>query len=125
MAKNPMLTRLDRKSKQPKSYWASPKKEKKLAIRVKGRTTNASGSKNEKGDVRKVGIARLEHKTCQRKSFSVTRETIDKIVNASVACNEVPALVIEFINPDTGKSEGEIACIPMDDLVRLINDAGE
>lgn len=122
MAKNPMLSRLDKKAKQPKSYWEAPKKEKKLAVRIKGRTTNASGSKNEKGDVRKVGIARLEHKTCQRKSFSVTREMIQKVVNASLACNEVAALVIEFINPDTGKSEGEIACIPMDDLVRLLND---
>jgi hypothetical protein len=121
MRKNPMLDRLAKKEKQPRSYWAAPKKEKKLAIRVKGRTTNASGSKNEKGDVRKTGIARLEHKTCQRKSFSVTREMIEKIVNASLACDEIPALVIEFINADTGKSEGEVAVVPVDDLLRLLN----
>ena len=121
MARNPMLDRLAKKAKQPQSYWAAPKKEKKLAIRVGGRTTNASGAKNEKGDVRKVGIARLEHKTCQRKSFSVTREMIEKIVSASLACGEVAAIVVEFVNPVSGKSEGEVAVIPVDDLIRLLN----
>lgn len=120
--KNPLLDRLAKKAEQSKGYRQSKAKEKKLAIRVGGRTTAASGSKREKGDVRIVGVARLEHKITQRKSFSVTREMIEKVVNAGVACEEVAAIVIEFINPDTGKSEGEMACIPMNDLIRLLKD---
>ena len=119
--KNPLLDRLDKKSKQSRGYWQSPKKEAALAKSVGGRTTLASGSKKEKGDVRKVGVTRLEHKITQNKSFSVTREMIRKVENAALACEEVPALVVEFINPKTGKSEGEIACIPMADLKRLLN----
>jgi len=119
-AKNPLLGRLSHLSKQSKGFWQSPTKEKKLAIRVNGRTTTASGSKREKGDVRKVGIARLEHKITERKSFSVTREMVKKIVNASVACEEIAAIVVEFIDGMTGKSEGELAIIPIEDLIRLL-----
>lgn len=122
MSKNPILDRLERQSKQGRSHRAAPKKERKLAQRVGGRTTTGSGNKLEKGDVRKVGVTRLEHKTTYRKSFSVTREMISKIVNAGLACDEVPAIVIEFINEHTGKSEGEIACIPVEDLIRLLSD---
>jgi hypothetical protein len=125
MNKNPLIKRLERKASQPKSYWQSKNNEKKLAVRIGGRKVNGSGNKIEKGDVRKVGIVRIEHKTTSRKSFSVTREMIDKIVNAGLACNEVPAIVIEFIDRQTGKSEGEVACIPVNDLVRLLNDAGQ
>lgn len=125
MSKNPMLNRLAKKESQSKGYWQSPKKEKKLALRVGGRTTSASGSKFEKGDVRKVGVARLEHKITGRKSFSVTREMIEKVVNASAACEEIAAIIIEFIDEVTGKSEGEIAVIPMADLERLLNRVGK
>lgn len=121
MRKNPILTRLEQKGKQPRSYWSAPKKEKKLAIRVGGRTTTGSGNKLEKGDVRKVGITRMEHKTTVRKSFSITRDMIDKIVKAGLACDEIPVIVVEFINETTGKSEGEIACLPVDDLLRLLD----
>lgn len=125
MSKNPLLDRLDRQAKQSKGYWQSPKKEKKLALRVGGRTTNASGSKIEKGDVRIQGVARLEHKITQNKSFSVTREMVSKVVNASVACEEIAAIVVEFINSTTGKSEGELAIIPMEDLIRLLQDGSK
>lgn len=121
-AKNPLLRRLSHLSKQSKGFWQSPGKEKKLALRVGGRTTNASGSKTEKGDVRKVGIARIEHKITERKSFSVTREMVKKVVNASAACEEIAAIVVEFIDGVTGKSEGELAIIPIEDLIRLLQD---
>jgi len=120
--RNPILRRLSHSLKQSKGFWQSPKKEKNLAKRVGGRTTSASGSKGEKGDVRKVGIARLEHKITERKSFSVTREMVEKIVNASIACEEIAAIVVEFIDGVTGKSEGELAIIPIDDLIRLLQD---
>lgn len=122
--KNPLLNRLEHKAKQSTGYWQSPKKEKKLALRVGGRTTSASGSKFEKGDVRKVGVARLEHKLTQNKSFSVTREMVEKVVNASAACEEIAAIVVEFIDKNTGKSEGELAVIPMADLERLLQRVG-
>jgi hypothetical protein len=121
MRKNPIIKRLERKASQSKSYWQSKNNEEKLAVRVGGRKVSGSGNKTEKGDVRKVGIIRIEHKTTSRKSFSVTCEMIDKIVNASLACNEIAAIVIEFIDEQTGKSKGEVACIPVNDLIGLLN----
>jgi hypothetical protein len=119
--KNPLITRLAKKAEQSVAYRMSRNKEKKLALKIGGRTTLASGAKKEKGDVRKNGIARLEHKLTGRNSFSVTVEMIQKIVNASVACEEIPAIIIEFVDNSTGKQLGEIAVVPVDDLVRLIS----
>ena len=64
-----------------------------------------------KGDVRVRGIARIECKTTSRKSFSVTREMIDKIENAAVAAGELPVLVIEFLDR-AGKPSGSVLVMP-------------
>lgn len=117
--RNPAIARMQRRARQPNSYWKSPKLEKKLAERVGGRRTSGSGNKREKGDVRKKGIARLEHKATQNKSFSVTREMLEKITLAGMGSNEVPAMIIEFLDV-YGNSEGELAVIPVADLIRLL-----
>jgi hypothetical protein len=49
---------------------------------------------------------------------------VEKVVNASAACEEIAAIVVEFIDKNTGKSEGELAVIPMADLERLLQRVG-
>lgn len=120
---NPLLARLEHKAKQSPAYHASAGLEKGLAKRTGGYRTAGSGNKNEKGDVRVKGIARIEHKGTQHDSFRVTKTILSKIEKAARACDEVPILVVDFLDK-AGKTTGqEIACIPMQDLLDLIDDA--
>jgi hypothetical protein len=119
---NPLLARLERDSVQSPAYHASKKLEKKLAKKVGGYRTAGSGNKHEKGDVRKRGLARLEHKATQAASFRVTKEMLHKIEMAAVGCDEIPALIVDFLD-ERGKSTGqEVAVIPMSYLMELLND---
>lgn len=120
---NPLLDKLDHKAKQSKAYHASKKLEKKAAKRIGGYTTLGSGNKNEKGDVRKRGVTRIEHKATQAASFRVTTAMLDKLQHASMGCDEIPILVVDFLD-ERGNSTGrEIACVPYDQLVDML-DAG-
>lgn len=101
------------------SHRRAPKQEKELARRLGGRTTVASGSKVEKGDVRLRGVVRIEAKTTKNKSFSVTRDMVRKIEEAAVSCDELPVIVIEF-NDGNGKREMELAVMPMYALASLL-----
>lgn len=117
---NPLLARLDHKAKQSKAYHASPKLERKLAKTVGGHRTSGSGNKREKGDVRKRGVMRIEHKATQHDSFRVTKTMLQKIELAATGCDEVPMLTIEFLDK-RGDSEGAIACLRLEDALRLLN----
>lgn len=122
---NPVLARLEKQGKQSKAYHASPKLEKGIAERVKGRRTTGSGNKFEKGDVRAYGVTRIEHKATQHKSFRVTVEMLEKLEYAGRGCDEIPILVVDFLN-ERGKTMGhEIAVVPLQDLLDLIDDASE
>lgn len=94
-----------------KGYRRSPNQEKELAKRFTGHRTQASGSRDEKGDVRKIGVMRVEAKTTQAKSFRITSEMLDKIEDASLPAGEVPAVIVEFID-DNGKPIREVAVVP-------------
>lgn len=94
------------------SYRRSKKQEKELALKVGGRRTAASGSKDEKGDIRVRGVMRIEAKTTKHKSFSVTLEMIDQIEMAALVSDEVPIIAIEF-NDNAGKKVKEVAVVPM------------
>lgn len=118
---NPILDRLEKYGQQSKAYRASAGLEKDLAKRVKGYRTAGSGNKNEKGDVRLRGVARIEHKATQNESFRVTKEMLQKIELAARGCDETPILIVDFLD-ERGQSVGnEIACIPFKDLLDLIN----
>jgi len=120
--KNPHLDRLDRpERRQSTAYRKSKKLEKRTAKKTGGYVTIGSGNKNEKGDVRIRGIARIEHKATQKKSFSITREMLDKIEHASMGHGEIPAVVVEFLD-ERGNSIKQVAVIPFQDLAELIND---
>lgn len=121
-SQNPVLNRLEQKGKQSHAYHASPGLEKKLAKRAGGYRTAGSGNKKEKSDVRVNGITRIEHKATCNKSFSVTRAMLEKIELSGRGCDEIPILVVDFLQPN-GKSVGnEIACIPLKDLLDLIHE---
>lgn len=119
---NPSLERLRKRAATSAAYKHSSSQEKKLAKKVKGHTTPGSGSKRQKGDVRIKGIARIECKATSRKSFSVTREMLVKIDNATEATGEVPILQVEFLDA-RGKIDGSFAVIPINVLERLIDAA--
>jgi Holliday junction resolvase len=98
--------------KQSLAHRRAPKQERELAKRSGGRLTPGSGSKTQKGDVRNAyGVFRIEAKTTMKKSFSVTREMVRKIEDASLPNGEVPAIVIEFLN-DEGEPVMEVAVVP-------------
>lgn len=119
---NPMLDRVSHRGKQSKAYHASSGLEKKMAKRVKGYRTAGSGNKKEKGDVRVRGKLRLEHKATQNKSFSVTRVMLEKIELAARGCDELPILVIDFLDERGNSTGNEIACLPFSDLQDLLDD---
>lgn len=93
----------------------SPKQEKEAAKRLGGKVVVGSGSGRwEKGDVRIRNVLRLEAKTTIKKSFTVTREMVRKIMDAALssAKGEVPCMEIEFLSP-SGKPEISVALVPV------------
>jgi len=94
------------------SHARSKNQERELARRVSGRVTQGSGNGLEKGDVRLKGVCRIEAKTTMAKSFSVTREMVEKIEIAAISSGELPVLVVEFLGSD-GKPQSSVALMPM------------
>lgn len=94
-----------------KSHLRASKQERELAKRLGGKVTPGSGNKAVKGDVRMRGVARIECKTTQHRSFSVTLDMVRKIEDAALATDEVPIIVVEF-NDGQGKKVAEVAVVP-------------
>jgi len=99
------------KDKGNPSYRRSRKQERELATRLGGSRTLASGSGDEKGDVRLRGVLRIEAKTTKHKSFSVTLDMIKQIEEAALSGGEMPVIVVEFLTPE-GKPIKEVAIVP-------------
>jgi len=117
---NPFFTRAKKGESQPKSYWRSKNQEKDLSKRLGGRPITGSGSGIRKGDVRVSGIARIEAKTTLNASFRVTLEMVEKISNAAINNDEMPAIIVEFLDPH-GKPKCEVAIVPVAMLEGLIH----
>ena len=49
-----------------------------------------------KGDVRLRGVVRVECKTTANKSFSVTKEIVDKLEAACFGAGEIPLIQVEI-----------------------------
>lgn len=80
------------------------------------------GSGNQdfaKGDVRVKGKFRVEAKFTRNKSYSLTREVLDKI-NGECHGMEKPVLQLDFLNPHTLREEGSYVVIPYEDWKELI-----
>lgn len=115
---NPYLRRKARTANLSNSHKRAKKQEKSWASRTGGKLTPASGARDVKGDVRVKGVLRLENKTTQNKSFSVTLDMVRKIEAAAASGGEVPAIVVEF-NDGFGKPICEVAIVPtyvLDDI---------
>lgn len=99
--------------KKSKGYIRSSKQEKELAKRGGGKEVHRSGAGGfSKADVQGFsGIYTVEAKTTQNKSFSVNQEMISKIEDAACARDELPAIIIEFLDKD-GKPVKEVAVVP-------------
>lgn len=110
------------KKRGNKSYRRSRKQEAETAKVLGGRVTAASGSKSEKGDVRVRGVVRVENKTTQNKSFSVTLSMVEAIEEAALSSNEIPIIVIEF-NDGRGRKIKDVAVLPTYALYELIERA--
>lgn len=94
------------------SHRRAPKQEKELAKRTGGTATPGSGSGTQKGDIKKAyGVYRIEAKTTKNKSFSITRDMLRKIDEAALPNNEIPVIVVEFID-EQGKPIDEVAVLP-------------
>ena len=118
---SPLLSRLERDGRQGAAYHASKGLESGLAAKVGGRRTAGSGNKLEKGDVRKYGVMRIEHKGTVKQSFRVSKAMLEKIELAARGCDELPIFTVDFLD-ELGKSHGhEIACLPLKDLLDLID----
>lgn len=104
------------------AYHRSAKQEKEIAKAVGGRLTPRSGAGKEKGDVRLKGIARIEAKTTSRKSFSVTLEMLNKLMDAAVPTGEIPIHCIEFLDED-GKPIQSVAIMPVWAMQELLENA--
>lgn len=118
-----MLNRLRNKQLHVKktgvAYRHAPKQEKKLAEKAQAWRVPASGAGRQKGDVRIGGIARIECKATQKKSFSITREMLDKIDSAAGATDEFPVIQVDFVD-GKGNVTDSVAVVPMYILQRLI-----
>lgn len=102
------------------AHRAAPKQERRIADMIGGKVTPGSGNQRVKGDVRKLKVARIECKSTAAKSFSITREMVDKIESAGAAAGEVPAIVVDFVN-ERGDVQQSVCVVPswaMDQLCR-------
>ena len=118
-----MLRQSKSSRKLSDSHRRAPKQESATATRLGGRVVAGSGCGVEKGDVRIKGLARIECKCTQHKSFSLSRKLINKIEAEALECGEVPIMTIEFL---TGEHvDNEVAVLPMWALQSLINNQRE
>jgi len=87
---------------------------------MRGQLVPGSGSSVQKGDVKGCfgGLVRIEAKTTGNKSFSITRDMVRKIEDAALPNNELPAIVVEFID-EYGKPVMEVAVVPTYVLMEL------
>jgi hypothetical protein len=95
-----------------------------LAERMGGKAQPASGSSRLsgfKGDVRKMGSWRVEHKfTDATKAWTLKLADLAKIISLAMDANEYPALVIEFT-----KAHESFAIIPLTLFLEIANEDDE
>jgi hypothetical protein len=117
---NPSLARMRNKNGKANAYVRAPKQEKETVARFGGQATPASGARFYKGDARVKGIARIECKSTSADSFRVTKGMFETVSRAGKLNDEVPVMVIEFLNVK-GQPEAELSVIRTSDLQELIN----
>ncbi|MET0465359.1 MAG: hypothetical protein ABW007_19515 [Chitinophagaceae bacterium] len=99
----------------------APKQERRLAKKLGASLTKASGAQSEKGDIRQRGIYRIECKSTENKSYSLTRETYHKIASAAASANEIPCMTVDFLNENGGVQES-LAIISVENLKSILKE---
>lgn len=89
----------------------APVQEAKIAKRIGGAVTRGSGNGYVKGDARRPGLVRVESKCTSRKSFSVTREMIEKLEAAVFGADEIPVFDIQMLD-EQGKPAHKLLMVP-------------
>jgi hypothetical protein len=107
----PVRKALQKGKGQGAAYKAAPAQEQRLADTHGGRRTRGSGSGMEKGDVRVPGMVRIEAKSTQAKSYSLTLKDLAKIEGAACNSGEVPMMQVDFLGPD-GTVHASVYVIP-------------
>jgi hypothetical protein len=103
----------------------SQKQERRIAQDVGGRVQPASGAlPYAKGDVRKQGKLRIEAKSTYAKSFSITEALLNKI-ESHATFEEIPTIVVDFLDKHDNKVKRSVAIVPYSDWVRETNDAAD
>jgi hypothetical protein len=98
----------------------SQRQELRIAQDLAGKMQSGSGNQDHsKGDVRVKGKFRVEAKFTRNKSYSLTREVLEKI-NGECHGMEKPVLQLDFLNPRTLREEGSYVVIPYEDWKELI-----
>lgn len=107
---------------QTPSHARAPEQERETAEAIGARLVKASGSGNEKGDSRIAGAVRVENKTTQAKSFSVTTKMVKKLEDAAMPAGEIPVLEVEL---DNGGERVSVVVMPRYALEMLVGKAKE
>lgn len=82
---------------QTSSHARSKQQEKETANRLGGKVIHRSGAGFEKGDVVLRGVARIENKTTEKRSFSISVNHISKIEESISGTGEIPFMQIELM----------------------------
>lgn len=94
--------------------------EQRVATDYCGYTTTGSGNKDTKGDVRITRVMRIECKATTKKSFSITREMLDKLKYDCLGFDEIPCIQVDFISP-RGEIIEQVAVTPINIIRTLID----
>jgi Holliday junction resolvase len=117
---SPFVSRVNRANWQSKGYRRSPKQERTLAKKLGGLRHSRSGAGLKKGDISLSRVVRVECKSTQQKSFYVSREMVDKITNAAGVTDELPVIVVEFLD-ERGNATHELVVISMQSFQGLLD----
>jgi Holliday junction resolvase len=91
---------------------AGRKSEQKVAKRIGGRQTPASGAAGLKGDI-SLGNFMIECKSTTHDSISLQREWALKVIREALSAGKTPALHLTFTDDDgKTKPKGAWVCIP-------------
>lgn len=114
-----MRDRFARRARLGKAYKRSPHQEKETAEQLGGRKIRGSGRGWRKADVEVPNLLRVECKTTQAKSFSVTRATFQKVEDAGILEGQYPVMDIEFLD-NNGFVDDAYCVLRRSDLFSLI-----
>jgi hypothetical protein len=97
------------------------RQEERTAREIGGRTTPASGAVwSAKGDATSATVM-AECKQTEKKSYALRSDVLEKLLREAYTAAKMPLLQVQF----TGPKGGRYAVLPWNELLTLIDKAGE